>query len=85
MYEPQVDDYVIWDRGEYGRDEGWVYFVCDEYITIETHVKPRPVCEYTSEKKILHQMIHTLLLCYKQDWEKLEYVTNRREEQLELF
>ena len=25
-YDPQVNDYVIWDRGEYGKDEGWVYF-----------------------------------------------------------
>ena len=24
-YDPQVNDYVIWDRGEYGKDEGWVY------------------------------------------------------------
>ncbi len=30
MYEPEVDDYVIWDRGEYGIDEGWVYFKGDE-------------------------------------------------------
>ena len=29
MYEPNVDDYVIWDRGEYGKDEGWVYFKGD--------------------------------------------------------
>ena len=25
-YEPEVDDYVVWDQGEYGIDEGWVYF-----------------------------------------------------------
>ena len=25
-YDPQVNDYVIWDRGEYGKDEGGVYF-----------------------------------------------------------
>ena len=30
MYEPEVGDYVIWDRGEYGKDEGWVYFKCDD-------------------------------------------------------
>ena len=23
-YDPQVNDYVIWDKGKYGRDEGWV-------------------------------------------------------------
>ena len=30
-YVPKVNDYVIWDRGEYGRDEGWVYFYSEEY------------------------------------------------------
>ena len=39
---PKVNDYVIWDKGEYGSDEGWVYFCCDEYITIETGVRPKP-------------------------------------------
>ena len=28
-YDPQVNDYVIWDKGKYGRDEGWVYFKGD--------------------------------------------------------
>ena len=32
-YEPEVNDYVVWDRGEYGKDEGWVYFKCDEERT----------------------------------------------------
>ena len=40
--DPKVNDYVIWDKGEYGKDEGWVYFFCDEYITIETSVRPKP-------------------------------------------
>ena len=31
-YIPKVDDYVIWDRGEYGKDEGWVYFVGDDAV-----------------------------------------------------
>ena len=36
-YEPQVNDYVIWDKmGSANNDEGWVYFKSDEYITIET-------------------------------------------------
>ena len=26
QYIPQVNDYVIWDKGEYGKEEGWVYF-----------------------------------------------------------
>ena len=40
-YVPKVNDYVIWDKGEYGKDEGWVYFFCDEYITIETSLKTK--------------------------------------------
>ena len=28
-YEPEVNDYVIWDKGEYGKEEGWVYFKGD--------------------------------------------------------
>ena len=87
-YIPQVDDYVVWDQGEYGIDEGWVYFVGPEvehkpgfreqarYITIETGVKPKPECCYT--KKEQHKNIHTLLLCYEHQWLKLKYIKNRR-------
>ena len=75
-YIPQVNDYVIWDRGQYGRDEGWVYFLCDEYITIETHVKPKPLDQYSANDK--HKFIHTLLLCHAQYWPDLEYVKSRK-------
>ena len=94
MYEPEVDDYVIWDRGEYGRDEGWVYFKGDEvdnearvkfgwkpiprYITIETGIRPKPDCEYS--KNDPHKYIHTLLLCYESNWSELKYIKNRRED-----
>ena len=37
MYEPEVDDYVIWDQGKYGIDEGWVYFKGDEAVSY-THL-----------------------------------------------
>ena len=95
-YIPQVDDYVIWDRGVHGRDEGWVYFKGDpvnnekrkkdgwnaisQYITIETGVKPKNECVYTSGKPMRHKNIHTLLLCNKEYWNQLQYVKNRREE-----
>ena len=45
MYEPEVDDYVVWDQGEYGYDEGWVYFKCDE---ISHDLKGRPHARYCS-------------------------------------
>ena len=75
-YVPKVNDYVIWDKGEYGSDEGWVYFYSDEYITIETGVKPKPVCQYTKNDR--HKFIHTLLLCYEKDWCQLKYIKSRK-------
>ena len=29
-YTPEVNDYVVWNRGEYGIDKGWVDFKCEE-------------------------------------------------------
>ena len=90
-YDPKVDDYVRWNRPNGDTEEGWVYFKCppmekkkgftepSEYITIEVGVKPRPDCEYSRNYK--HKKIHTLLLCYKQDWDQLEYIKNRRMEE----
>ena len=74
-YIPKVNDYVIWDKGEYGIDEGWVYFFCDEYITIETGVRPKPHCKYDKNSK--HAKIHTLLVCHSEFWQELKYVKRR--------
>jgi len=93
-YQPEVNDYVIWDKNEYGIDKGWVYFKCPEledkvgfntqtrYITIETSIKPKPVCpeEERLQGKIKHprhKYIHTLLLCYESDWHQLKYIKSR--------
>ena len=95
MYEPEVNDYVIWESTTEGvNDEGWVYFKCPEiedkvgfskhtrYITIETGIKPRPICE--TEEKLSpkmrsprHKYVHTLLLCYETDWHQLKYIKSR--------
>ena len=49
-YSPRVDDYVKWNH--YNKtEEGWVYFVSDEYISIEVAVKDKPLCEYTKKEK----------------------------------
>ena len=97
-YEPEVNDYVIWDKGQYGIDEGWVYFKCPpmeenkgfttqpRYITIETGVKPKPPCQYSNGKGVRHKMIHTLLLCYEGNWKDLKFIKRRTpEEQIEHY
>ena len=93
MYEPQVDDYVIWNRPNGDIEEGWVYFKGDpvdnekrvkqgwnsvsQYITIEIHVYPKTQCVYTSGKPMRHKNIHTLLLCIRECWHELVYVKHR--------
>tara|TARA_Y100001963_G_scaffold151875_1_gene235566 strand:+ start:442 stop:720 length:279 start_codon:yes stop_codon:yes gene_type:complete len=74
-YVPKVNDYVIWDKGQYGSDEGWVYFFCEEYITIEISAKPKPKDQYSQNER--HKMIHSLLLCHNLFWKDLRYVTSR--------
>ena len=101
MYEPQVDDYVIWNRPNGDIEEGWVYFKGDpidnekrikdgwtrvsRYITIETNVKPKPTCVYTSGKPMRHKMIHTLLLCVEECWHELVYVKHRRTREIQHY
>ena len=75
-YVPKVNDYVIWDKGEYGKEEGWVYFFSEEYITIETGIRPKPPDQYSANDR--HKYIHTLLLCHAQFWNELEYVKSRK-------
>ena len=93
MYEPEVNDYVIWERPNGDTDEGWVYCKTEpidnekrikdgwnpvsQYITIETSVKPKPNHYYSSGKEMRHKMIHTLLICNKENWNQLRYVKKR--------
>ena len=94
QYDPQVGDYVVWEREYWGGtmvDEGWVYFKGDpvepkrgfitpsRYITIETNVKDKHTCIYTSGKEMKHKKIHTLLLCNEDCWGQLKYIKHRRE------
>ena len=93
-YNPQVGDYVVWERTYWGGtliDEGWVYFKGDpvepkrgfvtpsRYITIETNVRDKPSCMYSSGQPMRHKKIHTLLLCNESEWDQLKYIENRRE------
>ena len=95
MYEPKVDDYVIWQRPNGDIDEGWVYHKGEpvdndkrkkqgwnpvsQYITIETSVRPKPDYYYSSGKEMKHKLIHTLLICNKENWNELTFVKRRRD------
>ena len=67
-YSPNVNYRVKLDE-----HEGWVYFVSDDYCTIEIGVKPKSCTLGTS-----HKMDHILLVCYKKDWNRLEYIRRRK-------
>ncbi len=97
-YEPEVDDYVVWERDVCGTihvDEGWVYFKGDpeepkkgfpthpRYITIETDVRDKPPEQLQDSP--LHKKIHTLLLCYEQDWKDLRFVRRRKTKNCEHY
>ena len=101
MYEPEVDDYVVWERPTGDIEEGWVYFKGDpidnekrikdgwnsvsRYITIETGVRDKPNCMYSSGKPMLHKKIHTLLLCNEDCWHQLKYVKHRRTREIQHY
>ncbi len=89
-YEPEVDDYVIWEKETWcgiSTDQGWVYFKGDpvepkkgfntpaRYITIETSVKDKPPEQLKDSP--LHKKTHCLLLCYEHDWKELKFVKRR--------
>ena len=91
QYEPEVDDYVIWTTKLGMVHEGWVYFKADlvdnelrikqgwnpvaRYITIETGVRPKP--QHQLEDSSIHKHVHTLLLCYEQNWHQLKFIKKR--------
>jgi len=91
-YEPEVDDYVIWERECWTgpiSDEGWVYFKAPKfdkkkgfgdvvrYITIETSVRDKPKELMDCKTANHHRKIHCLLLCYESDWKDLKFVKRR--------
>lgn len=72
-YEPQVNDYVVWNNGK--GVEGWVYFKDKEYITIEELVRPKDKTNYKACS--IHRNDRLLVICYKEQWSELEYVKTR--------
>lgn len=71
MYSPRLNDYVKWKKGI----EGWVYFVDQQYITIETNVKPKD--QEDLRHSPLHRNKRLLVLCYKEQWGELKQVGYR--------
>lgn len=74
MYEPQLNDYVKWPHYNHC-DEGWVYFKCPEYITIEVGTKDK--CEENIRDCSLHKKTHTLVVCHNWYWNELKYIKKR--------
>jgi hypothetical protein len=72
MYEPQINDYVMWSKGI----EGWIYFKDKEYVTIEVSVRPKDSQNYQACH--LHRNERLLVLCYYNQWKELEYVKSRK-------
>jgi len=72
-YEPQVNDYVVWNNGK--GVEGWIYFKSKEYITIEVSVRPKDTENYQACS--IHRNERVLVLCYPKEWKELEYVKSR--------
>lgn len=73
-YEPQVNHYVEWNNGK--GVEGWVYFKTKEYITIEISVRPKDEQNYLCCS--LHRNERLLVICYKESWNQLVYVKERK-------
>lgn len=70
-YEPKINDYVKWSKGV----EGWVYFRCEEYITIEYIVRPKDELNYRDCS--IHANERLLVVCYSEQWNQLEYIKSR--------
>ena len=73
FYIPKINDYVKWNNGK--GVEGWVYFKCEEYITIEKSVRLKDCENY--EACCLHANERLLVLCYSSQWKQLEYIKSR--------
>ena len=71
MYEPKVNDYVIWNS----HIRGWIYYKDREYLTIETKVRPK------DDENLQHSPLHSnnrlLVICYRNQWNELTYVKSR--------
>lgn len=72
MTNPQINEYVNWKP----HIKGWVYFKCNEYITIEVNVRPKDTINY--QDCSLHRNERLLVICYQNQWKELKYVRKRK-------
>jgi len=70
LYKPRKDDYVKWKHLE-----GWVYFVCPDYITIEVGVKEK--CKEQFIGGTFHKKNYFLVFCYSICLKDLTYIKTR--------
>ena len=68
MYSPKVND-----RVRYKDQEGWVYFISDEYFTLEIATKPKE-----DDLVSMHKKHHVLLLVYRERYNEVEYLGYRQ-------
>lgn len=73
-YSPQVNDYVIWNNNK--GIKGWVYYKCNQYLTIEALVRPKDELNYACSP--IHANNRLLVMCYYESWNELVYVKSRQ-------
>ena len=56
-----------------------------QYITIETSVKLKPNHYYSSGKEMKHKMIHTLLICNRENWNQLKFIKKRNSKECQHY
>ena len=71
-FKPKLNDYVKWKN-----EEGWIYFVDEEYISIELGTKYKSKESFDNTRTRLHKKHHILLVCPSWCWDELEYVRKR--------
>jgi len=75
-YIPQVNDYVLWNKGKFSV-EGWVYFKDNDYLTIEIKVTPKHPEDLPHGT--YHRNERSLVVCYPESWKDLKYVKTRND------
>ena len=86
MYEPKVDDYVVWTTAlGMVHEVGYIMLLNQQnpkedgtplrYITIEIGTKPKPYCTLANDK--MHKDTR-FICCYEHQWNELKYVKKRK-------